>query len=260
MFKKLFNTSTDSEVVVEKPSSVKETIQEIHNSFNNEGDRLLAKANEILGGIVIKDEAKSALLEDLGFVSTKEVQHKRTVEFEKKMNKTVVDAIMQAKKEYPLYKYITEESAKRIANKYNLVLGTVGQYKGFVPHKNALEIKKFFENHPEDVISYTKTIYSSLGLRVTKISKEEYEKSKNIDYGFATERYSKAKVNLNICAPLSDMNVEDHKLVDGWKLEKEIPDPIVMLEKEYNGVKGFIIITAWGDEASDPEVINEQLN
>jgi len=34
------------------------------------------------------------------------------------------------------------------------------------------------------------------------------------------------------------------------------PDPVVLYPVE----KGYIIVTAWGDEASDPLVANEQMN
>lgn len=57
---------------------------------------------------------------------------------------------------------------------------------------------------------------------------------------------------LKICAPIKDMDVTDHKLVDGWKLE--VPDPIVLAQKSFKGIKGYYIVTAWGDEANDEEV------
>ena len=44
--------------------------------------------------------------------------------------------------------------------------------------------------------------------------------------------------------------------VKGHKLEMSIPDPIVL-----QPVKGgYLIVTAWGDEASDAAVVNEIKN
>lgn len=37
---------------------------------------------------------------------------------------------------------------------------------------------------------------------------------------------------------------------------KEIPDPVVL----YPVREGYLIVTAWGDEASDPDVVNEVNN
>ena len=50
------------------------------------------------------------------------------------------------------------------------------------------------------------------------------------------------------------LEISGLKLVEGYKLEKKhIPDPVVL-----QPVKGgYLILTAWGDEASDPLVVNE---
>lgn len=58
---------------------------------------------------------------------------------------------------------------------------------------------------------------------------------------------------LSICAPLKDMNVEGQTLKNGFFFEKKmvpvhVPDPVVLYKVEH----GYIIVTAWGDEASDP--------
>lgn len=42
----------------------------------------------------------------------------------------------------------------------------------------------------------------------------------------------------------------------GYKLEKHIPDPVV-LRHEHGG---YLIVTAWGDEESDENVVNESFN
>ena len=53
------------------------------------------------------------------------------------------------------------------------------------------------------------------------------------------------------------MDISDLQLEEGYKLvKKHIPDPVVL-----QPVKGgYLIITAWGDEASDPLVINPLMN
>jgi len=51
------------------------------------------------------------------------------------------------------------------------------------------------------------------------------------------------------------MDISGLELKEGYKLERkiEIPDPVVL-----QPVKGgYLILTAWGDEASDPLVMNE---
>lgn len=54
------------------------------------------------------------------------------------------------------------------------------------------------------------------------------------------------------------MKAEGYELVDGYKL---IYDPIVSIEVTHkNGIKGEIILTAWGDEASDELVVDQNKN
>ena len=46
-----------------------------------------------------------------------------------------------------------------------------------------------------------------------------------------------------------------------FKLSKiEIPDPVVLQPVNFKGEKYYLIVTAWGDEASDELVVNETLN
>ncbi len=56
---------------------------------------------------------------------------------------------------------------------------------------------------------------------------------------------------LKICAPLSQMEMTGYKLF-GIHIVKEVPDPIVL--QPVNG--GYLIVCAWGNEASDELVVN----
>jgi len=151
-------------------------------------------------------------------------------------------------------------------------------FKGFVPQKNLEDISKFFLQYPKDSFVYTKNYR---GLSSSIISEEEYleaQKPKFVKEGDAKDvstalqyaaqiqqsmyhpYYGKEKMPLAICAPLKDMETKGYK-VQGVRLVQDIPDPVVLLPKNHkNGVEGYLIITAWGDEASDPLVINENQN
>ncbi len=61
---------------------------------------------------------------------------------------------------------------------------------------------------------------------------------------------------LQICAPIKDMDISGLELENGYSLKpkyKDIPDPVVL--QPIKG--GYLILTAWGDESSDPLVTNE---
>jgi len=49
--------------------------------------------------------------------------------------------------------------------------------------------------------------------------------------------------------------------VKDFKISKiEIPDPVVLKPVYYGGQKHYLIVTAWGLEASDELVVNEKMN
>ena len=57
---------------------------------------------------------------------------------------------------------------------------------------------------------------------------------------------------LSICAPMKHMNVPSNYKLIGYKYVKEIEDPVVLCRVR----GGYLIVTAWGDEASDEIVVN----
>ena len=72
----------------------------------------------------------------------------------------------------------------------------------------------------------------------------------------AIERNQKS---LQICAPVKDMDMADMTIEEGYKMKqlyKDVPDPVVL--QPIKG--GYLIVTAWGDEASDPIVVNQNHN
>lgn len=95
--------------------------------------------------------------------------------------------------------------------------------------------------------------------------KYESDRHKNLSYRTyfnETVDFYNSIDQLRICAPIKDMHLNSNQTIEkGWKIKNiEIPDPIVLVRKDFNDIKGYFIITAWGDEASDPDVINQNNN
>lgn len=276
-------------------------VREIHHEFLTAGDKLLKTAEDLLDTLSVPNQEKIAKLKDLGFNQSKQVVE--TAETIKKIDQQnkIADAVSYFRMTYPNYKFITKEIAEKICEKYNLVIGAVGKFKGFVPEKNLVDIAKFFETHPDDEFvyyeihnqtggytpSYANTnsmqdayLYQAalMAAQVRRmpfthtITKKQFEdtlekKKQGIDIPI-NEPFGKGKSNwyqgsykaqLTICAPIKDMDMTNMTL-KGRTMVVHVPDPVVMLEKSYGGIKGYIIATAWGDEASDPLVVNEQMN
>lgn len=214
-------------------------IEEIHYEFLTAGDRLLQNAKSQLREIDKNEEQKIQKLKKYGFNNVKQITETESERIKAQWGKSLIEAICDFNIKYVGYKFITHSIALSICKKYNLVLGDVDQYKGFVPTKNLKEIDDFYNKFPD--------------LLVVK---------KQIRYGgmIFLMPYVLETNNTRICAPLKDMKTEGYSL-SGRVFSKHVPDPVILSYiKHSNGTSGYIIVTAWGDEASDPLVLNEKLN
>lgn len=147
--KNLFSSSSSK---ITAKQSINEIIQEIHETFYTEVDRLLNEAKISVSNETSKQELidKCKRLKTLGFTNTKEVREAQ-IEINRlneisQINESkdkLVRAINYFSVKYPNYKFITEESVKKICEKYNLVYGSVDRYIGTVPDKNLKQIEEF---------------------------------------------------------------------------------------------------------------------
>ena len=169
-----------------------------------------------------------------------------------------------------------------------MVLGDVDKFTGFVPKDKLHLIDKFKIKDYDDGIkivniqsywSSNRTNISDIFIKglirksgtyyhiYKKRNSDEYafqsgdginfyaSDSKNI-FGLAylgNIRFTTSKGGLQICAPLSEMDMSDKTIKDGYKVVKNPPkDPIVLHPVD----GGYLIVCAWGDEASDKLITN----
>ncbi len=265
--------------------STAEIIAEIHHSFNTVGDKLLADAQATLDGSdkIIIDKGQRLL--DAGFVNTKQV--KLVQEQAQKVAQATAQRalILDYALRYPTNKFITREHVDQIAAKYNLVVGDVSAYTGFVPDKNLREIEAFgkrvsTKDMPHGHVKILKWSHESVDTRDKKRIAEMWpgllipDNAEQLNFRYSRNEGS---INMNgnnvyfescqmipgtsqlIVAPMADMKMDGLSFIKGHWVKattKHFPDPVVL-----QPVKGgFLIVTAWGEEASDPLVFNEQLN
>lgn len=260
--------SRDSDTETDVIESVKGAIEQIHSEFNTAGDKLLVQALNIIENTKASNPEKAEKLHKLGFHNTGEGKEYMEVINITDKQKKIAEAISFFKIQYPNYKFITHNIAIEICEKYNLVLGDVSKFKGFVPLKNIEEIENFSKLHSNEFdyyqVSDKRTIFIS-----EKLFEETLKKCssiKDVCYpldnkgGMYANGYYKQKTNLRICAPVKDMVIKANEYVQNRQIVS-YPDPVVMKGIAHeNGVWGFLILTAWGDEASDELVVNQNNN
>lgn len=225
-------------------------VHQIHKEFNEASEKALKEAQQVLDSCQNVSMDKAERLAKLGFQNTKEVQELQDFKSKQGSAKTRAKLIQDASIYYPLYKFITAEDVKTLCTKYGLICGELQLFKGFVPEKNLKDIENSLDVLPKFYEIGLKALYSYIGQSI--ISQKEYDKL--VESGKDKDHYiTEVSPSFYICAPPKDMKQEGYSL-KGAFLVKD--DPIVLLKLQ----KGYLIIAAWGDEASDPLVVNEKLN
>ncbi len=267
-----------------------QTITEIHETFNNAGEKLLKNALEILNADGTSIAEKSERLKKAGFTKSIEVQ-----KWDKtKITHELAKLIQHYQVHYPNNKFITEDQVKLICRKYNLVCAPTERYTGFVP-ETKLKLIESFSLNVGDAVADTikikkawntgtwkpdfmfksigaKVLHDRIGLEFIPVDhpllywsysgklfgvKSHVKSSDTQGYVEEFTRYDHS--TLMICAPKKDMDLKGLQKVGGVFQSfttVHIPDPVVL--KPCKG--GFLIVAAWGDEASDEIVVNPTHN
>ncbi len=210
-------------------------VKQIHNEFHTKGDLLVKEARKLLCDETFNRlKEKKELLHSCGFSNTK-LSESIKLEEEKISDSEVISKYYT--KMNGMYKVITLESIKEITRKYKLCMGLTSGYNEDVPVKNLLDIKKF---------------------------KASFSKSEGYHSTDSTNNS-----NFCICAPKGDFHTRAILFVDQGNIIK-FEDPIVLYPcNNYLDVsrwddalstKYYYVVTAWGDEASDPIVVNNKFN
>ena len=292
MFKTLFSKPQPikreftTNVVTGIKNSYPKEVLEIHHEFEIASEKLLEQANRIINSYPVVNDPKVETLRSLGFKQVKEVQESTKILNATALSKDQINLINYYKHNYPYNKFIIENQVQEICFKYNLVCGDVDRFRGFVPEKNINEIAAFKLKKCDAVVRGFLWGGAAAGGIVTSLDSVEHTISLELYESLLKQRFIRGNGNgdlnkndnwcegfhinseysyfdritglkLRICAPVRDMDISGLELIEGYKLqEKFVPDPVVL--QPVNG--GYLILTAWGDEASDPLVVNENFN
>lgn len=258
-------------------------ILQIHNEFECASDKLLAEAIAIIAEGSKVDITKLNRLEALGFTQANNIIEVKELVNNKKLSEEQVKTIQYYKEKYPFNKFITEEQVEIICKKYNLVCGGTDRYKGFIPEKNLKEIEgfklkdtevglyadngMFFHNAEEreyksqmssgyyHIFKKGETNPQMYSFQRNKGEKRYYSQDKENIFGYGNiDKGQFTLCNpLHICAPIKDMDISGMNLHNGYKLKVHIPDPVVLHQVK----GGYLVLSKWGAEASDPILLNE---
>lgn len=263
-----------------KETSYPKIVQEIHRKFETAGDILLQEANDILSKIDEKDMEKGKRLKNVGFVNAKQVKLAEEQEAILLENQNKAKLVLYYKQQYPFNKFIEKKQVDEICKKYNLVCAEIDRYKGFVPDEKLKQIEHFQVSKEDVDVNYIRItsawgrdFFGSKSFAAAKIHKDlkldlipvNHEAIGNFKTnfmkvnGFWIEGYESYTSKLVICAPRKDIDLKGLKQKGNFFssfTKVKIDDPVVL-----QPVKGgYLVVAAWGDEASDPIVLNPVFN
>ena len=169
---------------------------------------------------------------------------------ENQRKEELIEAINYFSFKYPMYKFITEESVKKICDKYGLIYGSISKYIGEVPEKNLQHMEEF-------KISEIDCAYLEGGWTFGRECFVNYEQYKrNEEYRMNGHHHIMSwytKAGLEICANVENFNTERSEIKNKKLIVK---DPIVLQPVMYKNTKHYLVVTAWGKEGEDVDVIN----
>ena len=222
----IFPKNTKIDPIFDEKSNV-ELIEQIHNEVYSAHDLLLKEAENILNKPIDEEKIKDyQKLINLGFNNEKNIiKHKEELT-KIEESKFIKSKIEYYSFKYPFNKFINEDSVIRICEKYGLLLTDVNRFIGSIPETNQKEVINFKVDKKDLNNSYIKESEYTIGTGLLIIA---------------------TKDQLN----MKSARVQGHKLVD---IIKE--DPIVLQPVK----EGYLIVSAWGIEASDKDVQNPKFN
>lgn len=250
-------------------------VEQIHQEFYTASEKIVAFAIP----------AKARKLHELGFTSCEDAKA-----YDPEREK-LRDLVLTYQMHYPNNKFITDVEVERICKKYNLICGPVSAYTGKVPDDKVEQIASFklnmFDVRPSEYlckITYHRKRYGTPGTWLTNDSKwhkilpksivttisfrSEFHLNDYLNSIYRTEfpwlvdsyeEHATDFTGLFICAPEKEMKLDGltRKGVFAMLIRKRvIKDPVVL----HPCKGGFLIVAAWGPEASDNDVVNPKMN
>lgn len=272
MFKNLFNSERplapikpiEQEQVktINNNKTTQQIIEEIHETFYSESERLLNDAKDVLSKSQPNYVEQGKRLSALGFNKSKQSNLADPVVSQLNNSTYIQGAINYFSLKYPHYRLITESSIKKICNKYGLIYGEHSDFMGYIPEKNIEEIESFKVDDCDLIWIKSDGSYRSEGYPT--IFDPIFLKHLGSDNRNKKGDYFYKDTSFMIAAPIMDFDTKNMK-VENFKLVSNLPDPVVFKRvvygKElYYTERLYLIVTAWGIEESDPLVLNQNKN
>lgn len=224
------------------------TFREVHDELENESLFLHKNHN-------IEDfKAKADFLSSIGFTNSIATKIYSAIA---ENSKVIQD---YKTKYFGIYKFILKPQLERVCEKYNLYVRDTKFFLGDIPEKNIKDIMNFKiciddlpigDEYKNMMLGEIQLNPHNIMFNRPMITIQEFAKFKltglieiaSIKSLFSEKAFEKSNDRI-----IGALEIEPKNQVD--------LDPIVLCRTKH----GYLIITAWGDEANDELILNETLN
>jgi hypothetical protein len=216
------------------------TVEKIHTAFDQAQEWLLQEAEKYEEKKTVSEKEKEYVesMKKLGFVNAEKVKEISEREEELAKSKKLTELVLYYKRTYPLLKFVTVRQLEDICEKYNLIYAPVENYKGSVPEKNLREI---------------------MNAQVLKDDDKPHNQVVRSRGRGRVRTETTVKEGLFIAAPESEFDLsnltKDKTGLKGYfkQIIEEKPDDPIVFRYVFGGIQ---VLSKWGPEAEDPELIN----
>lgn len=278
----------------------KELVAKIHNDFHIAISTADEKLAEMLNLIVIEDGERVQTLREYANLKdffgaaeevTKSLDDLKDID-RKKAQASKIELFrqeLQFMKTLTGLKFIHYPAVISLCKKYNLVLCDSTLYNQTIPQNNLKELNNFISSFKDLVIkdhlnafqdvcvkmgtydtsfcdpvwrrSYKSRFWAATKYNNTPLFQQTFGEGSQRLYTIAPEKFFNTEGLVNIGNEM--VNIPEVTLQS--PVVETIPDPIVLAPMNFESELGkelrmFATVTAWGPEARDPLVFNEQLN
>jgi len=224
------------------------TAKQIQSEILTAQEALLDEANKILSDAA-DVPAYNERLRAMGFSGSAAVSEKKLADA-----KAVTDLQDMYSFEYPGLKFIPASAMSSICKKYGLAVGHVSMYTGTVPEWALKQIEANRRHISEENYWERDLVFFNYAYRD---GSSPWTNTVTGDTVLSKDKPTDTTSNLFIAAPKADMAIPSRgEVQEDGTIVFRTDDPIVCLSVK----GGYIVLAAWGEEGSDPQVFNANNN
>jgi hypothetical protein len=216
--------------------------------IHQEVDTLVAEMPVIIEKRMLQfegpDFAYARRLKAVGLTGTKQYIHQKAKIDEYETIERELLALRELQQTYPLRKFVLEKDLEKLMVKWEMVMAPLDRYTGEIPEKNLADIEAYkLVDEKFQAVDWASTFHAARRGYIQMFYSMDDTRVKGVDF--------------RIIAFPTDLNLDGLTKNKKGLMYDYPKDPIVVNKLQYTICE---VVTKWGPEASDPLLVNPNMN